>query len=392
MSFTSLVFEFTSFSFGFSCGTDEISDGAAGLTVPDIDGSGNGDASPQLMLNGNANRNGYVFLCCGAGVIAGAKTSDNISFFSRPPTPASPPLPQLGKLDPAFELNLDSGKGSGIGEPLFDEEDPFVRVDGVKVVAGAPDAAKFDAAQSLPTTVMEVQDQDKNKGEKVEKKDAKDKETKEDRDKRREKRKEKERKKSKSKEPSKGKSKSKESKGSTSAPQVQVSSSEDPTGGAGGEGQDTMETNGAIEDKNETLPTPRSPENRYSRVFEFSQLMSPPPPLIADMVARVAEKEKLRVNTRGPYMLTDFVSDPEFLQMLLEYLGFYDWCLLASVSRMIRIAMVQKREVREEILERFLRPVGYQRWDWEEAEPLSLSLQVSKILEMCGRWKLTGFV
>ncbi|XP_006456269.1 hypothetical protein AGABI2DRAFT_195461 [Agaricus bisporus var. bisporus H97] len=75
-------------------------------------------------------------------------------------------------------------------------------------------------------------------------------------------------------------------------------------------------------------------------------------------------------------MLTDFIADPEFLQMLLEYLNFFEWSLLASVSRTIRIVMVQKRDLREEILERFLRPVGYQRWSWEESpEALSLSLQ-----------------
>ncbi|KAF9448079.1 hypothetical protein P691DRAFT_670166 [Macrolepiota fuliginosa MF-IS2] len=93
------------------------------------------------------------------------------------------------------------------------------------------------------------------------------------------------------------------------------------------------------------------------------------------MLARAAEREKHRVTKDGPFSLADFVSDPEYLKMFLEYLSFYDWCVLASVSRVIRVVMVQKREAREEILERYLRTVGYERWMWEGVEPLSLSLQ-----------------
>jgi len=106
----------------------------------------------------------------------------------------------------------------------------------------------------------------------------------------------------------------------------------------------------------------------------FEQLMLEPHPLIADLLSR----EKRRIDKKGAFTLADFVSDAELLQSLLQYLTFYDWSLLASVSRVIRIVMVQKKDVREEILERYLSgTIGYQRWSWDEPDPLSLSIQVS---------------
>lgn len=106
----------------------------------------------------------------------------------------------------------------------------------------------------------------------------------------------------------------------------------------------------------------------------FEQLMLRPHPLITDFLSR----EKRRINQKGAFTLADFVSDAELFQLLLQYLTFYDWSLLASVSRVIRIVMVQKKDVREEILERYLSgTIGYQRWSWDEPEPLSLSIQVS---------------
>lgn len=139
-------------------------------------------------------------------------------------------------------------------------------------------------------------------------------------------------------------------------------------------------------------PTPRSTtassddgESRRQSL-DFLQLMSSPPSsLILDIIEKATEKERLRVtDISGPYMLTDFIADPEFFRTLLEYLNFFEWSVLAGVSKVIRVLMVQKKEVREEILERFLQPVGYQRWAWEESpEPLSLSLQVSLFFCAC---------
>lgn len=74
--------------------------------------------------------------------------------------------------------------------------------------------------------------------------------------------------------------------------------------------------------------------------------------------------------------LTDFLSDPHFLWCLLPFLSFYDWCLVLSLSRVIRFTLVQNPLLRETVLERFLKPVGYTRWAWNHPDPVSLSLQV----------------
>ncbi|KAJ7267410.1 hypothetical protein C8J57DRAFT_1469634, partial [Mycena rebaudengoi] len=59
---------------------------------------------------------------------------------------------------------------------------------------------------------------------------------------------------------------------------------------------------------------------------------------------------------------------------LLEYLSFYDWCILSAVTKGIRSLLVQSTELREVALERYLRTVGYSRWAWNNADPLALSL------------------
>ncbi|KAJ2912819.1 hypothetical protein MD484_g7591, partial [Candolleomyces efflorescens] len=76
------------------------------------------------------------------------------------------------------------------------------------------------------------------------------------------------------------------------------------------------------------------------------------------------------------FPLAKFISNPQLLANLLSYFSFWDWCTLSSVTREVRILLVQKKELRDEVLERYLRTVGYSRWAWsEEREPLSLSLQ-----------------
>ena len=77
--------------------------------------------------------------------------------------------------------------------------------------------------------------------------------------------------------------------------------------------------------------------------------------------------------------LTGFLSDPHLLRSILPFLSFYDWCLLLSLSRVIRFTLVQHPLLRETVLERFLKPVGYTRWVWEEPDPISLSLQVREL-------------
>ena len=79
------------------------------------------------------------------------------------------------------------------------------------------------------------------------------------------------------------------------------------------------------------------------------------------------------------YTIIDFLSDPQLLSLLLSFFSFYDWCLLSSLSKEIRILLVQSPALRETVLERFLKTVGYSRWIWDDPDPLSLSLQVRRL-------------
>jgi hypothetical protein len=76
------------------------------------------------------------------------------------------------------------------------------------------------------------------------------------------------------------------------------------------------------------------------------------------------------------FNLAKLLSQHQVVKNLLEYMNFYEWCILSSISKEIRILLVQSPPLREEVLERFLKTVGYGRWGWNEPEPLSLSLQV----------------
>ncbi|TFK32365.1 hypothetical protein BDQ12DRAFT_701187 [Crucibulum laeve] len=57
---------------------------------------------------------------------------------------------------------------------------------------------------------------------------------------------------------------------------------------------------------------------------------------------------------REPITLAAFLADPNMLCSLLSFLSFTDWLLLSSVSREIRVLMVQNPLLREEVLERYL--------------------------------------
>ena len=76
------------------------------------------------------------------------------------------------------------------------------------------------------------------------------------------------------------------------------------------------------------------------------------------------------------FNLAQLLSHHQVVRNLLEYMNFYEWCILSSISKEIRILLVQSPPLREEVLERFLKTVGYGRWSWNDPEPLSLSLQV----------------
>jgi hypothetical protein len=110
---------------------------------------------------------------------------------------------------------------------------------------------------------------------------------------------------------------------------------------------------------------------------------SPPATVVDTIVQQQQEKSEGEdvEEPRDPITLVQFLSDPTLLSTLLAFLSFYDWCMLMAVSKEIRILLVRTKELREVILEKYLRTVGYSRWMWDDPEPLSLSLQVRGILK-----------
>ena len=87
---------------------------------------------------------------------------------------------------------------------------------------------------------------------------------------------------------------------------------------------------------------------------------------------------------REPPTFSRILLDPLILAGLLQYLSFYEWCIMLSLSKDLRSSLVRTSALRETALERFLKTVGYARWAWADAaaaaavaapDPLSLSLQ-----------------
>ncbi|KAG7092560.1 hypothetical protein E1B28_008909 [Marasmius oreades] len=75
-----------------------------------------------------------------------------------------------------------------------------------------------------------------------------------------------------------------------------------------------------------------------------------------------------------PFPLPLFLTDPALLSSLLSYLCFYEWCTLLSLSKGIRSTLLETPQLKETVLERYLDTVGYSRWVWPDAEPLTLSI------------------
>jgi len=76
------------------------------------------------------------------------------------------------------------------------------------------------------------------------------------------------------------------------------------------------------------------------------------------------------------YPLELHLLHPQLLRALLQYLSFYDWCILQGVNKNLRSQLSHVKELKEEVLERYLSTIGYARWTWDEDEPLTISLRV----------------
>ncbi|KAJ3737341.1 hypothetical protein DFJ43DRAFT_988013 [Lentinula guzmanii] len=99
------------------------------------------------------------------------------------------------------------------------------------------------------------------------------------------------------------------------------------------------------------------------------------PPLPSNVVSSLPLRQD---RPPEPFPLIPFMSNPALLGSLLGYLSYWDWCCLYGVSKKVRALFEHKGQraelLKEEVIERFLRTVGYTRWQ-ENGEPLVLSLR-----------------
>jgi len=76
------------------------------------------------------------------------------------------------------------------------------------------------------------------------------------------------------------------------------------------------------------------------------------------------------------YPLELHLLHPQLLRALLQYMTFYDGCILQAINKSLRSQLSHAKELKEEVLERYLFTIGYARWVWEGDEPLMISLRV----------------
>ncbi|KAF8900742.1 hypothetical protein CPB84DRAFT_1020541 [Gymnopilus junonius] len=249
------------------------------------------------------------------------------------PSPMSPPPPHASQPEHIVQLDEETIRKAGI--PL--DDDPFARVEGVKMLkATTPPPSRGEGGGSA--------------------------------------------KRSKAKGSLKGPSST--SVDSVSGAEDSAASVEVVSGVNDGVNGSQVQHDGQLarpqaENGGPTPLTPVSPEEyRQSRKDKKSTKGKtkeiPPPTAVQDAVAQIHSEAQPRTE---PYTLVQFLSDPHFLSILLSFFSFYDWCILSAISKQTRIMLVRTPELREVVLESYLKTVGYSRWIWNDQEPLSLSLQ-----------------
>ncbi|KAJ4488389.1 hypothetical protein J3R30DRAFT_929322 [Lentinula aciculospora] len=121
-------------------------------------------------------------------------------------------------------------------------------------------------------------------------------------------------------------------------------------------------------------PPPRPPQTTRSpaRIRVRAEYTPPVPSTIVSALPLRQDRPS------EPFLLIPFMSNPTLLSSLLGYLSYWDWCCLYGVSKKVRALFEHNREtaelLKEEVLERYLRTVGYNRWEGDR-EPLILSLR-----------------
>ena len=133
-------------------------------------------------------------------------------------------------------------------------------------------------------------------------------------------------------------------------------------------------------------PTPTTPDH-YKTARQQRRglwLEKVPPAAVAEVVAKLEQdsepiEEPPREPTPPPptyFPIMAFLSDAHLFPLLLSYLSYSEWLPLYSANKQVR-ALFQSRLLREFVLERYLGTVGYSKWNYEWAEPLALSLKAS---------------
>ncbi|KAF7324715.1 hypothetical protein MKEN_00513100 [Mycena kentingensis (nom. inval.)] len=102
--------------------------------------------------------------------------------------------------------------------------------------------------------------------------------------------------------------------------------------------------------KTRSPPSPVTPEDyRAARSERRGNQLSKAPP------AQIAGVETRDWTMPGPFPFVRFILNPQLLAPLLDYLSFYDWCVLSAVTKDVRGKLVGTKLLREVALERYLR-------------------------------------
>ena len=82
----------------------------------------------------------------------------------------------------------------------------------------------------------------------------------------------------------------------------------------------------------------------------------------------------LEDETRPSYALVHHLGNKALFEALLLHLPFASWLSVYSTTRAIRRLISLDRDLREVVMERYLRSVGYRKWDVSLWGPETLAL------------------
>ncbi|CAE6383219.1 unnamed protein product [Rhizoctonia solani] len=110
----------------------------------------------------------------------------------------------------------------------------------------------------------------------------------------------------------------------------------------------------------------------------------PMTPALTDEAPATDEMDRVEPNTTTPpgsppppkiYPLETHLNMPSLISALLPHISFRDWNALNALNAGLRRQLEDTRALREEVLEYWLRGVGYARWRAHKREPIALTLR-----------------